>query len=190
MKTRTFLLVLLLAASPVFAAEGGEDNIFAGDLGNAVWTLLIFGAVLFVLGKFAWGPLLEAMQKREEFIRESLGDAKRDREAAQARLEEYTAKLETARADATALVEEGRRDAEVVRARIEEETREESQKMLDRAKREIELAKQTALKDLYTSSATLATDMASKILRKELSAAERQALVTRSLDDLEQFDTN
>lgn len=183
--------VALALASPALAAGGGgEENIFSGNLGNAIWTLLIFGLVLFVLGKYAWGPLLDAMQKREQFIHDSLAEAKKDREDAEARLKDYTAKLDEARAEATAIVEEGRRDAEVVKARIEEEAREESEKMIARAKREIDLATQSAIKELYTSSANLATDMASRILQKELSADERAKLVARSLDELEQADTN
>ena len=191
MKSQLLSLALLaLAASPAFAAGGGEENIFSGNLGNAVWTLVIFGTVLFVLGKYAWGPLLEAMQQREQFIHDSLASAKKDREDAEARLKDYTSKLDEARAEATAIVEEGRRDAEVVKARIEQEARDESEKTLARAKREIDLAKQTAIKELYTSSANLATDMASRILQKELSASERERLVARSLEDLEQADTN
>lgn len=184
------MMCLAGAASPAFAAGGGEENIFSGNLGNAVWTLLIFGTVLFFLGKFAWGPLLEALQQREKFIRDSLAEAKKDREDASAQLQGYSTKLDEARAEATAIVEEGRRDAEAVKARIEEETREESRKTLERAKAEIDLAKQAAIKELYTSSANLATDMASRILQKELSAEERDALVARSLDDLERVDAN
>ena len=184
------LLLVAGAASPALAAGGGEENIFAGNLGNAIWTLVVFGTVLVVLGKYAWGPLLDALQKREQFIHDALAEAKKDREDAEAQLKGYTAKLDEARAEATTIVEEGRRDAEAVRARIEAEAREDSEKALDRAKREIDLAKQTAIKDLYASSANLAADMASRILRKELSAAERDKLVARSLDDLEQADTN
>lgn len=178
------------AAGPALAASGAEENIFSGNLGNAVWTLVVFGTVLFVLGKYAWGPLLDVLQKREQFIHDSLAEAKEDRDQAESRLAEYTSRLQEARGEASKIVEEGRRDAEVVKARIEEEAREEARKVLDRAKREIEVAKQTAIKELYTSSATLATEMASRILRKELSAAEREKLVARSLDELDQFDTN
>ncbi|MCP4200917.1 MAG: F0F1 ATP synthase subunit B [bacterium] len=192
MKPQLWLLAIAAAgaATPAFAAGGGEENIFSGNLGNAVWTLLIFGAVLVVLGKYAWGPLLDALQKREQFIHDSLAEAKRDREEAEKRLEEHTSQLNQARAEATELVEEGRRDAKAVKARIEEEAREESQKILDRAKREIELAKQTAIKELYTSSASLATEMASRILRKELSTAEKEKMIARSLDELDQLDPN
>ena len=178
------------AANPAFASGGGEENIFSGNLGNAVWTIVVFGLVLFVLGKYAWGPLLEAMQQREQFVHDSLAEAKREREEAKKQLEEHTSQLNAARAEATEIVEEGRRDSLAVKARIEEEAREESQKTLERAKREIDLAKQMAIKELYTSSATLATEMASRILQKELSPAEKDKLIARSLDELEQLDTN
>ena len=93
---------ILLSAAPVLAsgAEGGA-NPFAGDVGTAIWTVVIFAVVLLVLGKFAWGPILDGLQSREEFISDSLAKAKEDREAAEARLREYEEKLSSARAEAT-----------------------------------------------------------------------------------------
>src|SRR4029077_7467824 len=132
---------LLMMALPALAAEaeGGEPSLFAGDLGNSIWTILIFVVVLVILGKFAWGPILKTLQSREAFIHEALASAKRDRDAADARLKEYEERLATARAEATAIVEEGRRDAEIVKRKIEEEARREGDKMIDRARREIHL---------------------------------------------------
>ena len=81
-------------AFPALAAEGGEPGgVFAGDIGNALWTLVIFGGVVFVLGKFAWKPILKGLQDREAFIRTSLEEARSDREQAEARLREYTDQL-------------------------------------------------------------------------------------------------
>ena len=71
--------------------------------------------VVAVLGKFAWGPVLALLQEREEFIHKSLADAKHDREEAEARLKEYAAKLQSARGEAAAIVDEARRDAERLR---------------------------------------------------------------------------
>ncbi len=132
---------------------GGENNLFAGDVGNAIWTLVIFGLVVFVLGKFAWGPILNTLQARESFIHEALEKAKRDRDEAEARLREYEERLAAARAEATAIVDEGRRDAEVVKRRIEEDAKAEADKMIERAKREIQIATETATKELYRRSA-------------------------------------
>ena len=182
-----FFLVSLALAAPALAAEpehggGGASNPFAGDFGNALWTLVIFGLVLFVLGKFAWGPILNTLQARETFIRESLETAKRDRDEAEARLREYEERLAQARAEATAIVDEGRRDAVAVKQRIEEDAQREADKRLERAKREIQIATETATKEIYLLSARLATDMAGKMMGRELTPQDHERLIAESLD--------
>lgn len=188
------LAVCLLVAAPALAAGGGEghgeSSIFAGDLGNVLWTLVIFGLVLFVLGKFAWGPMLDMLQKREDFIRESLESAKKDRVEAEARLAEYEERLTEARAEATAIVEEGRRDAEVLRQRIEEEARAEAEKVMGRAKREISIAHETAVKELYELSGRLATDIAGRIVGRELSTGDHDRLIRESIEEIDNLETN
>jgi F-type H+-transporting ATPase subunit b len=173
------------ASAPAFASEGGEPGgVFAGDVGNALWTLVIFGAVVFVLGKFAWPNIHGGLLEREKFIRQSLLDAKRDREEAEARLKEYVEKLQSARAEATAIVDEGRRDAEEVKRKILEEGQREATAALDRAKREISIARETAIKDLYAVAATLATGAAAKIVKKELSAKDHERLIAESITEM------
>lgn len=181
----------LLFSNLAWASEGGgEVNLFAGDLGNAIWTLVIFILVIVVLGKFAWGPLLNALQQREQFIRTSLQEAKDDREAAEARLQEYEERLQQAATEATQIVEQGRQDADKAKARIEETARTEADKMLNRAKREIDLAKQSAIKDLYATSAELATDIAEKVLKRELSSQDHERLIEESIEELNRQDRN
>ncbi len=185
-KVIVFMVASLVMSSVALASggEGGTANPFAGDVGNAIWTLVIFFLVVIVLGKFAWGPILSALQKREDFITDSLASAKKDRTDAEARLAEYTTKLDEARAEATALVDEGRRDAEVLKKKIEEDAKTEADKMLDRAKREIGLATDTAIKDLYDLSGKLAVGIASKIIRKELDGQQHNRLIAESIDEL------
>lgn len=189
MKRALVGLAGLLATAPLLAAEaehgGGESNLFAGDLGNAVWTLVIFGLVVFVLGKFAWGPLLKSLQAREEFIRESLEKARLERETAEIRLREYEERLASARAEATAIVEEGRRDADAVKRRIEEDAKREADKAIERAKREIQIATDTATKELYTLSARLATDLAAKVIGRELNPRDHERLIAEAIEGLD-----
>jgi F-type H+-transporting ATPase subunit b len=180
-----WILALSAVAAPALAAEGQEaNNVFAGDIGNALWTLIIFVLVLWVLGKFAWGPLLKSIQARESYIRESLEHAKRDRGEAEARLRDYEEKLVTARAEATAIIEAGRRDAEVVRRRIEEHAKQESAKMIERARRDIELATESAKHELYHLSARLATDIAARIIGRELTSQDHQRLIAESIAEI------
>jgi F-type H+-transporting ATPase subunit b len=129
--------ILTLAALPAQAQEHAPEaaalSPFAGNVGNAIWTLAIFLLVVTILGKFAWGPVLALLQERERFIHKSLADAKRDREEAEARLREYAARIQTARAEAGAIVEEARRDAERLRDDLKQRARTEADTMVQNA---------------------------------------------------------
>ena len=181
---RTFAVATggALAVLPLLAAEGGEPGgVFAGDVGNVLWTLGIFGTVVLVLGKFAWKPILNGLQAREAFIRESLEEARRDRAEAELRLKQYEERLNSARAEATAIVEEARRDADVVKRRIEEEAGVEAGLLVERAKREIGIAKETAVKELYSLSAKLTADVAGRILAREITTQDHERLIRESI---------
>jgi len=189
LKSALIALPLLALAIPALAAAAEESaekpSLFAGDLGNSVWTLVIFAIVLIVLGKFAWGPILSQLQGRENRIRQWLESAKHDNDAAAAKLKEYEQKLAASRAEATAIVEEGRRDAEVVKRRIEAAAKEEADKTIERAKREIQIATDTATKELYTLSAKLATQLAAQVIGRELSPQDHQRLISQAIDGIE-----
>jgi F-type H+-transporting ATPase subunit b len=172
------------AAEAATAGEPAGASPFAGDVGTAIWTLVIFGLVLLVLGKYAWGPILKGLQDRERFIRDSLEAAKREREEADARLQEYLDKLGNAKAEAQAILDEGKRDAEVTKRRILDEARQESERIAARSRREIEIATETALKELYTTSARLATDIAARVIGRELTAADHERLIAESIAEL------
>lgn len=178
-------LAAALCALPAAASEGGDPGgVFAGDIGNALWTLVIFGSVVFVLGKFAWKPILSGLQAREAFIRTSLEEARRDRTEAEARLKQYEERLNSARSEATAIVEESRRDADVVKRRIEEEARDEAGRIIERARREIGLAKEAAVKELYQVSAEVTTEIVGRILKREINAQDHERLIRDSLQRL------
>ncbi|MGB0716528.1 MAG: F0F1 ATP synthase subunit B [Phycisphaerae bacterium] len=178
------LMAIMLMPSAAFAAGDGGSNPFAGDIGNMIWSLVIFLLVLFMLGKFAWPPILKGLQDREKFIVESLESAKRDRDEAQKILAEHEERISKAREEASAIVEEGRRDAEVLRRSIEDDARAEAQKIADRTKQELELAKDNAIKQLYDLSGKLGTEIASRIIKKEIRAEDHERLIAESIDEL------
>lgn len=182
------LLAAPTAAPAVIAVPApspeAANNVFAGDIGNALWTVVIFVLVLVVLGKFAWGPLLAGLQAREAYIREALETARRDRQEAESRLREYEEKLAASRIEATAIIDEGRRDAEAVKRKIEEHARVESAKMIERARREIDAAATEATRQLYALSAHLATELAARIIGRELDAKDHERLIEESIADI------
>jgi F-type H+-transporting ATPase subunit b len=180
------LLVFVLTNHSVGAPEGGEEQVslFSGNLGNAVWTLLIFGVVVVVLGKYAWGPILKGLQRRESFIRESLFSAKRDREEAEARLQEYEHKLKNAHQDAADVIETSRREGEKLRRQIEEQARQNTEQMLERTKSEIDVARDEALRELYEKASQLAMGMAGNVLKRQFTPEDHKKLVQETLAEL------
>jgi F-type H+-transporting ATPase subunit b len=81
-------------------------------------------------------------------------------------------------------VDEGRRDAEVVKRKIESAARREGDAMIERARREIATARDTAVKDLYQLTARLSTEVASRIIRQELDARSHERLIEESIEEL------
>jgi F-type H+-transporting ATPase subunit b len=188
-KTGAALALLMLSAQQVVAsseAGGGEAEVslFAGDFGNAIWTLVIFIAVLIVLGKLAWKPVLKALQKREEFIRDSLLGAQQRNEEAKKLLTQYQHQLEKARQEATAIVDESRRDADEVRKRIVAEAKAESDAVAKRAKKDIEMARDDAVRQLQDQAVYLATTVAAKIVKKDLTPGDHRRLVDEALSEM------
>jgi len=179
---------IALATLPLYAAEEHAAEAlspFAGNLGNALWTLVIFAIVVVVLGKFAWGPVLSMLQQREQFIHKSLSDAKRDRDEAEARLKDYAAKLQSAQAEAVAIIEEARRDAERLREELRQRAKSESDTILKNAERQIELQTTRAVQQIRQEAVDMSVAIASKIIQRNISKEDNEKLINEALKQIE-----
>lgn len=171
------------------AAAGGHDEeqkpaLLQFDPGAMIWSILVFALLMLLLRATAWKPILRVLQQREEFITGSIAEAKLQREQAERLLAEYQVQLDKARQEASAIVAEGRRDAEAVRQHIREDAQKEGDQMITRARREIQLAADTARKELHDEVSELAVRVAARIIRKELSSADHKNLVAESLQEM------
>jgi len=185
MKKLLTVAFLALAALPLYAAEEAPLSPFAGNVGNAVWTLAIFLIVVVVLGKFAWGPVLGLLQERERFIHKSLSDAKHDRDQAEARLKDYAAKLQTAQAEAVAIIEEAKRDAERAREELKQRARTEADNMVRNAEKQIEMQTTRAMQQIRQEAVDLSVTIASKLLERNISKADNEKLIADALKQIE-----
>jgi len=186
MKKLLTIAFVALATLPLYAAEEGTTlSPFAGNVGNAIWTLLIFVIVVVVLGKFAWGPVLGLLKQREDFIHKSLSDAKHDRDEAEARLKEYAARLQSAQAEAVGIIEEARRDAERLRQELRERARSEADTMIKNAGRQIDLQTTRAVQQLRQEAVELSVTIASKILERNISKEDNEKLIADALRQIE-----
>lgn len=185
MRSFSILLTVLLAApAPLLAADEGGGGLFAVDPGLSLWTIIVFLAVLIVLGRFAWKPILGALDAREEGIRGAIAESRRAQAEAIALLEEHKAQLADARRQSQELVAEGREAGERLRKEIESKAREEAEAILDRARLEIERERDLALDTIRKESVELALAVASRLVREKLDSDADRALIQTYLQEL------
>src|SRR5215467_9485199 len=189
MKLRSLsaIVLTLTVFSLTVAAQEHQVSLspFSGNVGNAIWTLAIFVIVVILLGKFAWGPVLGLLQEREAFIHKALSDAKRDRDEAEARLKEYAAKLQSAQAEASRIVEEARRDAERFREELRGKAKAEADTVLANAQHQIQLETSRALQQIRHEAVDLSVTIASKLLQRNISKDDNERLINDAMKQIE-----
>jgi F-type H+-transporting ATPase subunit b len=187
------VFALAVAAAPsCLAAPEGEapeteqsPNPVNPDVVVAIATIAAFGLLFVILAKTAWKPILAGLKAREDGIRSQIESADKRNADAEAKLAEYQRQLATAIDEAKKIVDEGRRDAETLRSRIEAEAKAEAVRERERALRDIELARQGALKDIYDLVAVVSTDVAGRILEQRLDPAQHRRLVDEGVAQFE-----
>jgi len=181
------LSLLLALPGPLWAQGGGEEGgggLFDINAGLSVWTLVVFFGLLLILSKYAWGPILAAVDAREKGIKGALDEAaERNAEAADL-LEQHRAQLADARRQANELIAEGKAAGEKVRKDIEEKARSEGQAIVERARAEIERERDEALEVLRKESVDLALAAASRLMVENFDQAKDRELVERYLAEL------
>ncbi len=188
MKLKTHLLLgtafLGLTPRVLLAAEEGQPGLFNINLGLSIWTVVVFVTLLLVLRRYAWGPLLEAVEARERSIQEALDAARARQEEAERLLAEQREQLDEARRKAQAIIQEGRDAAERVRKELEAKARQESDALLERALQEIRTEKEAAIDALRRESVDLALAAASRLLQAKLDPEADRRLVLSYMDEL------
>ncbi len=154
------------------------------DLG--LWTLVVFLLLLWILSKLAWKPMLEGLKRREDNIRGAIEEAEKARTDARKIQGELQAQLNRAGEQVREILEEGRRDAQVVKDEMVAAARQENAADRDRLHREIETAKDQAIKQLWEQTAQLATLISAKAIRRQLTEDDHRRLVDEALAELRQ----
>ena len=154
------------------------------NLGLSVWTTFVFLSLLGILWKFAWGPMLAAVQAREDGIQDTLDQAANERGEAAKLLAEHREQMADARRQAQQMIGEGKEAGERVRQAIEEKARLEGDAMIERARESIEREKDAALDELRKESVDLALAAAAKLIQASLDEKKDRELVMGYIDEL------
>jgi F-type H+-transporting ATPase subunit b len=172
------------AAAHAAEADSGGPNPLAIDLDLAVWTGIVFLVLFAVLSKFAWPQIAAALDARERGIADNIAAAAAKLEEAKRVLAEHEARLAATAGEIRAMLEEARREAEVAKGQIVAEAKAAAQDEANRAKRDIDQAKNVALQQLATTSANMAVDLARKVVREKITPDEQSRLVQEALGKL------
>jgi len=149
-------------------------------LGTIIWTIITFLVVLLVLRKFAWPPLLAALDEREQRISAALAEAERARQEAEEVLHKHRQQLAAADEEARRIVAEARAAGAHVRQTIVSQAREEAERMIDQARTSIKSEQRAAIAELRRDTANLAVQAAGVLIDANLDDERNRALV----DDL------
>jgi F-type H+-transporting ATPase subunit b len=151
------------------------------DPGLFIWTIATFLVLLALLAKFAWGPLLKALDERQTLIRKSLEDAQQARQELKRLNQEQQKIIASARAEADSIVSQSRSDAERLRQELRESARTEAAKIVKNAERQIELQTHQALRQIREEAVELSVAIASKLLARNLSKEDNDRLIQQTL---------
>ena len=154
------------------------------NLGLTVWTTIVFLALLGILWRFAWGPVLRAVEAREARIQGALDQAASEREAAERLLAEHREQMADARRQAQQLIAEGREAGDRLRQEIEERARNEGRVLIERARETIEREREAAVEALRRESVELALAAAARLMAERLDEAADRELVIGYLDEM------
>lgn len=166
-----------------FLAAGGFDPL-AFDASAYILTTLTFLVLIGLLGKFAWKPMLEAIEARESRIDEAIKQAEDGRRQANELLSTYEAQVANVEQEMAALREKGRTDAEAIARDVRSQADKDATARVERAVNEIELARTQALEDIRKESVTLGMAVASKVVGRSIEGEDHLRLANEVVSGL------
>jgi F-type H+-transporting ATPase subunit b len=174
--------VTVLAASE---ESGGGSFLVKPGIGLMIWTLLAFGATLYILNKLAFPRISEQLDKRQRAIEESIDTAERTKAEAEEILAEYRQRLQEARTQAEEIVARARKAAEQHQEESLQQARVQREEMMDQTRSDIEAETRRAIQEIRREVADLTVLATEKVTRKTLSEDDQRRLVEEALSELD-----
>ena len=163
----------------------GANPLISVTPGLMIWTIVCFLIALFVLKRYAFGPIQKMIDARREQIRQSIEEADNAREQARGLLEEHRALMHDARGQAEPIIAEARKTRESMEQRMREETEQERQRRLEETRKEIAAETARALQQIRTEVAELTVEAASRVVGRTLDSDRDRELITEAIGSLD-----
>ena len=171
------------------AEHGGEEEggsfLVSPNVGLMIWTLLVFGISLWVLAKYAFPRIAEALDRRQKAIEDSIDAAETTRKEAEQILAEYRERLAEARGQADDIVSRARKTGEAAENEIVADARAKREEMMEQTRRDIEAETRRAIQAIRSEVADLTVLATEKVARKSLTSEDQKRLVDEALSELD-----
>jgi F-type H+-transporting ATPase subunit b len=151
---------------------------------TSLTTLIVFLVLVAVLGKFAWAPIVDGLKKREDKIRKEIADAEQARAKAEATLKQYNQQLAEAENRVRELLNKATSDGERLATQIRMKAQQEAEEIKERSAKDLEAAAAAAKREIHEYTVDLSTNIAEKILKRNLNPDDQRELVRNSLEQL------
>jgi F-type H+-transporting ATPase subunit b len=155
------------------------------DPGLFIWTIATFLVLLTLLTKFAWKPLLQALESRQQAIRKSLDDAQQARQEMERLKQEAAHIIRQGRVEAESIISRSRADAERLRGEMRQKAKADSDAIVKNAERQIQLETARALQQIRHEAIDLSVMIASKIIQRNISKEDNEKLIDEALEQVE-----
>ena len=162
-----------------------DNPLVQPDPGLFIWTLVTFLVLLTLLAKFAWRPLLQALDTRQDQIRKSLDDAQQAKQELERLQHESAQILRQARVEAEAIIASSRGDAERLKEEIRQKAKADAEGIVRNAERQIQLETERAVRHIRREAVDLSVMIASKLIRRNLSKEDNEKLIDEALKQLD-----
>jgi F-type H+-transporting ATPase subunit b len=163
----------------------GANALISVTPGLMIWTIVCFLIALFVLKKYAFGPIQKMIDERRDQIRRSIEEADHARTEARELLEEHRALMHEARGEAEQILAEARKTRESMELRMREETEAERQRRLEETRREIAAETGRALERIRAEVADLTLEATSIVVGKKLDSDHDRELISQAIGSLD-----
>jgi F-type H+-transporting ATPase subunit b len=162
-----------------------DNPLVQPDPGLYIWTIVTFLVLLGLLARFAWRPLLDALEKRQDTIRKSLDDARQAKEELQRLQAESARILAEARTEAANIISSTRSDAARFADEMKQKARADAESVVRNAQREIDTQTHRAIETIRREAVDLSVAVAGKILRRDITKADHERLVDDAIREMQ-----
>jgi F-type H+-transporting ATPase subunit b len=163
----------------------GSNPLIQVTPGLMIWTIVCFLIALFVLKRYAFGPIQNLVDERQQRIRRALEEADEARDEARELLEEHRKLIGQARSEAEEILSDARQVGKAMQQRVKEETEVDRQRRLEETKRQIEAETRRALEAIRSEVAELSLVAAEKVARKSLDDKDQRRLIDEAIGELD-----